>query len=650
MSSNGQPRRVRSIFGGLIGSRIAQWARYIPQIAALEEPLKALADFDLKKQSLSLRYRARSGESLDRLLVEAFGLVREAGRRKLNMRHFDVQLLGGAAVHHNSIVEMQTGEGKTLTATLPLYLAALEGKGAHLATVNDYLAKRDADWMRPIYELLGMKVGCIQAQMAQPDRAKQYACDITYGTANEMGFDFLRDRLLKRRISEGQRDLFGAMLGQAGSGNEQPVQGELHFMLVDEADSILIDEARTPLIISALPGEDEKLEAEAYRWAAQNAGEFQEDEHYEYDHKEKTVELNLAGRRRVRELRKPEAMDRMPLSTIYEHVERAIKVAREMFLDRQYVVRDGEIVIVDEFTGRLGEGRKWRAGIHQAVEAKEGVEITFATNQAARITVQDFFLRYNRLAGMTGTAATSARELRKIYSCNVLPVPTNRPPIREKLPTMVFGTADDKWQAIIEDLAEQHQHGRPILIGTRSIDKSEHLSQLLAAAGIEHSVLNARHVAMEAEIVAHAGERGKVTVATNMAGRGTDIRLGEGVPELGGLHVICTELHEAQRIDRQLIGRCGRQGDPGTYRQFLALDDEILLTCFGPKKAEKLKKRGEQLAGRGSIGGYESMFYKAQRKVERRHFRDRKILLYHEKERQKMQRAMSQDPYLDTAG
>jgi preprotein translocase subunit SecA len=650
MSSNGHSRSIGNLLGGLGRSRISQWARYVPQIAALEEPLKLQSDFDLKKASLSLRYRARSGEPLERLLVEAFALIREAGRRRLNMRHFDVQLLGGAAVHHNSIVEMQTGEGKTLTATLPLYLAALEGKGAHLATVNDYLAKRDADWMRPIYETLGMKVGCIQQQMQQSDRAKQYACDITYGTANEMGFDFLRDRLLKRRISEGQRDLFGAMLGQAGRDHEQPVQGELHFMLVDEADSILIDEARTPLIISALPGEDEELEAEAYRWAATNAGEFTEDEHYEYDHKEKTVELNLAGRRRVRELAKPEAMDRMPLSSIYEHIERAVKVAREMFLDRQYVVRDGEIVIVDEFTGRLGEGRKWRSGIHQAVEAKEGVKITFATNQAARITVQDFFLRYERLAGMTGTAATSARELRKIYKCHVLPVPTNKPPIRQKLPTMVFGTADDKWRAIIDDLAEVHQAGRPVLIGTRSIDKSEILSRLLEERGIEHKVLNARHVAAEAEIVAHAGESGKVTVATNMAGRGTDVRLGEGVAALGGLHVICTELHEAQRIDRQLIGRCGRQGDPGTYRQFLALDDEILETAFGPKKAAKLKARGESYAGSGPISGFESLFYKAQRKVERRHFRDRKILLYHEKERQKMQRQMSQDPYLDTAG
>jgi preprotein translocase subunit SecA len=421
-------------------------------------------------------------------------------------------------------------------------------------------------------------------------------------------------------------------------------------MLVDEADSILIDEARTPLIISALPSEDEEMEAEAYHWAAKMQSEFVEDEHYEYDHKDKVAELTIEGRRRVRELPKPAAMDQMPLSTIYEHIERAIKVSREFFLDRQYVVRDGEIVIVDEFTGRLGEGRKWQAGLHQAVEAKEGVKVTFATNQAARITVQDFFLRYSRLAGMTGTASTSARELYKIYKCRVVAVPTNKPPIRQKLTTIVFGTSDEKWQAIIDDIVEQHQLGRPVLVGTRSIDKSEKLSQMLTARAIEHSVLNARHIEQEAAIVSQAGQQGKVTVATNMAGRGTDIRLGTGVTELGGLHVICTELHESQRIDRQLIGRCGRQGDPGTYRQFLALDDEILLVGYGPKRAEKFKRQGEQLVGRGPLPAFEPYFYKAQRKVERKHFRDRKILLYHEKERQKIQRAMSQDPYLDTAG
>jgi preprotein translocase subunit SecA len=472
---------------------------------------------------------------------------------------------------------------------------------------------------------------------------------VTYGTANEMGFDFLRDRLLKRSLAAGQQDIFGQMLGVSANGtSDEPVQRDLHFMLVDEADSILIDEARTPLIISALPGEDEEVAAEAYRWAAKVRDQFVEDDHYEYDHEERTVELTLEGRQLVRGLEKPSAMDRLPLSEIYEYVERAVKVNREMFLNRQYVVRDGEIVIVDEFTGRLAEGRKWRAGIHQAVEAQEGVEITFATNQAARITVQDLFLRYERLGGMTGTASTSARELRKIYTVYVEPVPTNKPPIRQQLPTLIFGTAEQKWDAVVKDAAEQLAKGRPVLIGTRSIDKSEHLAELLAAAGYQPTVLNAKHIEREAQIVGDAGQPGRLTVATNMAGRGTDIRLGDGVADLGGLHVICTELHEAQRIDRQLIGRCGRQGDPGTYRQFLALDDEILLAGFGPKKSDKLKELGEKKTG--PLSGFEPLFRKAQRRVERRHFRDRKIMLYHEKERQKVQRQMGQDPYLDTPG
>ncbi|MEO2047507.1 MAG: helicase-related protein [Pirellulales bacterium] len=631
------------------GDRVSRWAAYLPRIVAHEQQLQDLADHQLRKESLGLRYRARSGESLDHLLPEAFALVREAGRRTLGMRHFEVQLIGGAAMHFRSIIEMQTGEGKTLTATLPLYLAALSGKGACLATVNDYLARRDAEWMEPLYKALGMSVGIIQGQMPQPKRRQEYACDITYGTANEMGFDFLRDRLLSRSQGEGNRDLFGRMLGVAGDeSGDQPVQRDLHFMLVDEADSILIDEARTPLIISALPGEDEQIAAEAYSWAAEEQREFEEDEHYDYDHDDRTVELSLEGRQLVRRLTKPAAMDRLPLSTIYEYVQRAVKVRREMYLDRHYVVRDGEIVIVDEFTGRLAEGRKWRAGIHQAIEAQEGVEITFATSQAARITIQDLFLRFERLAGMTGTASSSRRELSKIYRVHVIEIPTNRPPIRRQLPALVFGTADAKWDAVVQDVVEQHQLGRPVLVGTRSIDKSEHLAQLLKTRGLETTILNARHVEQESEIVARAGESGNITVSTNMAGRGTDIKLGEGVAELGGLHVICTELHEAQRVDRQLIGRCGRQGDPGTFRQFLALDDEILLLGLGPKRARRLQATGAQTSR--PLKGYESLFRKAQRRVEQRHFRDRKILLYHEKERQKVQRQMGQDPYLDTPG
>lgn len=648
--------------------RLSQWSQLLPRVASFEEEFQALNTHDLRKKSLSLRYRAKSLEPLERILPEAYALVREAGRRTLNMRHFDVQILGGVAIHHRSIAEMQTGEGKTLTATLPMYLEALIGKGSLLATVNDYLARRDAEWMKPIYSALGMTVGIVESQMPQPERRKAYACDVTYGTAKEFGFDFLRDRLLLRRIGEGQTDFLGGMLGASGEATgDKPVQRPAHFVLVDEADSILIDEARTPLIISALPSEEAKIAVEAYKWSAEVSSQFVEDEHYEWDHKKRSCELTAEGRRHVRILPKPAAMNRMGMFTIYDFVERAIKVGREFILDRHFVIRDGEIVIVDEFTGRLAEGRKWRAGIHQAIEAKEDVEITVETGQAARVTVQDFFLMYPRVGGMTGTAATSAGELRKIYKVNVVPIPTNRPAIRQRWPDRVFGTAAEKWRAIVREVIEVHATGRPILIGTRSIDKSELLSKLLRAHNIEHQILNANQIALEAEIVSKAGQRGKVTVSTNMAGRGTDIKLGEGVEELGGLHVICTEMHDSARIDRQLVGRCGRQGDPGTYRFFLALDDELLLG-LGPDHAEKLKARGEQRAleiaeqhthgeathGPDEIAGnfdrLAPLFRKAQRKIEHRHFRDRKILMYHEKERKKIQVQMGQDPYLDTPG
>jgi preprotein translocase subunit SecA len=635
--------------GSLNRWRLMRWTSLLPKIARLEPELQGLNDQQLRKRSLSLRYRARSGEPLSRLLVEAYALIREAARRVLNLRHFDVQMLGGIAMFHRSIVEMQTGEGKTLTATLPLYLHGLLGKGSHLATVNDYLARRDAEWMRPIYEALGMSVGVVETDMSQSQRREAYACDITYGTAKEFGFDFLRDRLLLRRISEGQSDLLGGMLGKGpATANEKPVQGDPYFALVDEADSILIDEARTPLIISALPTEEERLAGECYKWSASVIGEFVEDDDYEYDHEKRTVELTREGRQKVRLLPKPVEMDTVGMVNIYQYVERAIMVDREYHFDRQYVVRDGEIVIVDEFTGRLAEGRKWRDGIHQAVEAKQGVEVTVATGQAARITIQDFFLRYEHLAGMTGTAMGSAGELRRIYRGHVLPIPTNRPAIRQRLPDRVFGAAATKWVAVAEEICQMHAAGRPVLIGTRSIDKSEELSRLLTEAGIEHQILNANHIAAEADIVAGAGQRGRVTVSTNMAGRGTDIKLGEGVAELGGLHVICTEMHDASRVDRQLIGRCGRQGDPGTFRQYLGLDDDLLLAGLGPKKADKLKELGEKSAG--PFHSLRSLFRKAQRKVERRHFSQRKSLMYFEKDRKKTQRQMGQDPYLDTPG
>jgi preprotein translocase subunit SecA len=430
------------------------------------------------------------------------------------------------------------------------------------------------------------------------------------------------------------------------SSGEQPVQRGMHFCLVDEADSILIDEARTPLIIGSLGDNARETVIATFKWACEHASKFALEEHYTVEDDTRKYELTARGRQLVRSLPRDEVMLQVPLIDLYEYIERAVKVLREFFRERQYVVRDGEIVIVDEFTGRLAEGRKWRDGIHQAIEAKEGIDVSVPMGQAARITVQDLFQRYKQLAGMTGTAATSARELKRIYKTPVIQVPTNRPPQRKKLPDRVYGTMDQKFKAIVEETREMHRLGRPVLIGTRSIDKSLELSKLLKAACIEHEVLNASEIAREAEIVASAGHRSKVTVATNMAGRGTDIKLAPGVNEIGGMHVICTELHDAARIDRQLIGRCGRQGDPGSHRQYLSLDDDILKNGLGTKKFEQLKKIGEN---GNEFHNFASIFRKSQMKVERKHFRDRMALLYFERERNRLHREMGQDPYLDTA-
>jgi preprotein translocase subunit SecA len=617
--------------------QMVRWKRQLAQVNAFEE--------------LALRYQAMAGEKLSTLLPEGYALVREAGRRALSMRHYDVQVIGGVALFEGYIAEMQTGEGKTLTATLPLYLHSLSSKGAHLATVNDYLAKRDAEWMEPIFNLLGLDVGIIQTSDDQASRRKSYAAAVTYGTAKEFGFDFLRDRLLLRAQNRLQTEMLGDGGGGFGGSGDEVVMRGMHFCLVDEADSILIDEARTPLIIGSIEDTVRDQIVETYRWAAKHGSDYEKEEHFTIDPDTKQIELTARGRQKVRAMPKSDLVRTMGLVDLYEYTERAIKVHREFLLDRQYVVRPGdkgddEIVIVDEFTGRLAEGRKWRDGIHQSIEAKENIEISVPTGQAARITVQDLFLRYPNLAGMTGTAATSARELHRIYKTPVLRVPTNKPPKREQLPDRVFGTMMLKFEAIVKEIQEVHAQGRPILIGTRSIDKSEIISKMLDELGIEHQVLNANNVEQEAEIVSAAGGEGKVTVATNMAGRGTDIKLSDGVEDIGGMHVICTEFHDAARIDRQLIGRCGRQGDRGSYRQYLSLDDDILKSGLGLKRGEKLKDQGELIGG--SADRYAKLFRKAQRKVERKHFRDRMVLMHHEKERKKMQREIGQDPYLDT--
>jgi len=436
------------------------------------------------------------------------------------------------------------------------------------------------------------------------------------------------------------------MLGVAQDGAEQEVVGRgLNFILVDEADSLLIDEARTPLVISA-PAAGPGTVADLYVWSAANTRQFEENQHYTVDHQKRKTELTPAGRRLARALGHPESLDGVGMFTIYEFVERAIKVAREMLPDRHYVVRDGEIVIVDEFTGRTAEGRRFSRGLHQAIEAKEGLTPGGDTSQAARITAQEFFLAYERLAGMTGTAATSSTELKRIYTAEVVTIATNRPPVRQELATRVFLTSEEKYRAIADEAAQVHAQRRPVLIGARSIDKSEILSQLLTDRNIPHEVLNAKQVEREAAIIAGAGQAERVTVATNMAGRGTDVQLGEGVEALGGLHVICSELHESQRIDRQLIGRCGRQGDPGTYRQYLALDDDVLQEGLGQRRAAQLRRRSHSGA---SLEKLVPLFRRAQRLAERARFRDRKILLHRETERKRLQEELGLDPYLDSA-
>jgi preprotein translocase subunit SecA len=611
------------------------WSSSLTAIERHGEQIASLTDADLRKSGLALRFRAQSGESLDDLVCESFALIREAADRQLGMRHFDVQLIGGLVMHAGGLAEMQTGEGKTLTATLPAALAAFRGRGAHLATANDYLAKRDAELLAPVYQAIGLTVGVIQSKSNPEQRKQAYGCDITYGTAKEFGFDFLRHRLERRRQDELPAECI----------SPRDLHRSRFFALVDEADALLIDEARTPLIVSAAPDECPEEISRVYRWAFRFAGELIEQHDYQWTNTGQTVELTATGRRRVRASHHTAEVTQIPLLDLYGHVELALFVAERYLRDRHYIVRDSEVVIVDEFTGRLSEGRRWRDGVHQAIEAKEGLPISPDTGQAARVTMQSFFLQYERLCGMTGTANRAEAEMRGIYEMHVQAIPTHRPPQRIHLPDRVYGDQQEKWMAVADEVREVHQTGQPVLIGTRSIDKSEILSRHLTERRIPHQVLNASQEASEAAIVSQAGQRGQVTVATNMAGRGTDIRLGQGVASLGGLFVIGTELHESQRIDRQLIGRCGRQGDPGTYRQYLALDDDILRQGLGDAAADRWSERGNQQMGRCDLGS--DIFYKAQRKVENRHFKQRRLLMDRERQKQILHEQMGQDPYLD---
>lgn len=623
-------------------SRYRSWAR---RIVKRSEELQSFGDTDLLKHAYEVRWQAKTGVPLHHLLPESFALVREAARRTVGMQHFPVQVMGGISLFEGHVAEMQTGEGKTLTAVLPAFLRALPGRGVHIVTVNDYLARRDAETMGPIYEFLGLSVGCIQTEMQTDERREAYAKDITYGTAKEIGFDFLRDRL--RLGASGEDHSQQTSFSSRHVRGEQPVQRGQHFALVDEADSVLIDEARTPLIIG-LTQPNDAASVNLFRWSHRAVHHLEPQTDFIYEPDRRTAYLTDTGCRRVLLMAKPSLLDSVDTEKIYTQVEKALTARYGFQRDRDYVVVEDKVHIVDESTGRIMEGRKWQDGLHQAVEAKELVPITASTEQAARITVQNFFRQYTYLSGMTGTGVQARRELKKVYGLQVTPIPTHRPCIRKGHRTRVFADMQSKRHAIVEDIERIVQAGRAVLVGTPSVEASEGLGELLKERGIAHRILNARYHEQEADIVARAGEPGKVTIATNMAGRGTDIRLDEAVRQAGGLHVIATEVHSSRRIDRQLVGRAARLGDPGSYQMFLSLEDE-LLRCLKSEKVEKW--RGQAFPNdRGEISSsWLRRFYQTQRLLERTFYKQRKDLLRREKYHAETYRKMGLDPFLEVA-
>lgn len=638
----------RSWFGTPWDRRLAKAALAIPAIRRWENEYENLSEDELRKVAARLRGRARGGENLDKMLPEAFGLVCVAAQRVLKMRPFDVQLAAGAAMHYRSLVELATGEGKTLTASLPTFLNALTGKGVHVATVNDYLAKRDAEWIGPVYTMLGLSVGVLQINMPENERKVAYQRDITYGTASEFGFDFLRDQMKLRGGEGGAPPFWSAWsLDKSASVALDPkIQRELNFAIVDEADSIFIDEARTPLIISTPTREATPDEAVVYIWANEVVKKFRRNEHFTYDEKKDKVELTEAGRQAARYSNPPAGEHSHAMDKLHEALEKAVQAHYRFLLDQHYMINaEKKIVIIDEFTGRPMPDRHWRDGLHQACEAKEGVPITIASDHAAKITFQSYYRLYKKLAGMSGTLLQNFWELRRVYRLWVVQVPTNRPCIRIHYPDRVLPTEEAKYVAIIDEVKRLMLAGRPVLIGSRSVEVSEKLSARLSAVNIPHQVLNARQNEQEAQVIAAAGQHGKVTIATNMAGRGTDIKLGRGIGKAGGLAVIGTERHEARRIDRQLIGRSARQGDPGTGQFFLSLEDE-LLEALGPRRQNKLIELGKSGA-KTDWDRFVPAFFKAQKKTEKKHFRQRLDLLFHEKQRKETLEDLGADPYVD---
>lgn len=628
--------------GQLNRSRRWRYRRMAHGIIRRSQRLANVEDTRLTELGRELQWRARAGTSLERLLPEAFALVREAARRTLGYEHFPVQIMGAIALFEGHIAEMQTGEGKTLTATMPAFLRALPGRGCHIVTVNDYLAERDRKTMGPIYERLGLSIGCILTDMQPDERRAQYGCDITYGTAKELGFDFLRDRL---RLGASKDDPTWNRSTRLSDAADRPVQRGHYFALLDEADSILIDEARTPLIIG-LAQPNDAATVNLFRWSNRAVQHLRVQNDYVWEPDRRAAYLTDDGCRRLLLMSKPSLLNRVDTERIYTQIEQALIAQHGFQRDRDYVVVEDKVVIVDESTGRLMDGRKWQDGLHQAVEAKELVPITAATGQAARVTVQSFFRRYSHLAGMTGTAVQARRELRHTYRLKVTVIPTNKKCIRHRRPTRVFATLAAKHQAVATQIKQLTDEGRAVLVGTPSVEASEALGARLEKAGIEHQILNARFHAQEAAIVAQAGQPRRVTIATNMAGRGTDILLDPSVQANGGLQVIATEMHTSARIDRQLIGRAARQGDPGSYQFFLSLEDE-LLRCLEAARRQRLCKQAVPDSKGELPAGWVSLFRRTQRFLERQHRKQRKSLLKAEKHRSQAYRNMGLDPYLE---
>jgi preprotein translocase subunit SecA len=594
---------LTKVFGTQNQRTLRKLEPMVGKINAFESALSQLTDDALRAKTPEFRERLSKGESLDSLLPEAFAVVREASKRVLKMRHFDVQLIGGMVLHQGKIAEMATGEGKTLAATLPVYLNALTGKGVHVVTVNDYLARRDREWMGPVYEFLGLTIGVIQNGSSPQERQKAYASDVTYGTNNEFGFDFLRDNMV-RYI-------------------EQRVQRKLHYAIVDEVDSILVDEARTPLIISG-PSEES---TDKYYKIDKIIPRLSKSEDYQIEEKTRTVSLTESGVKKAEELLGVENLYDPSNVELVHHVNQALRAHALFKIDVDYVVKDGEVIIVDEFTGRLMPGRRYSDGLHQALEAKEGVNVEEENQTLATVTFQNYFRMYEKLGGMTGTAQTEAQEFHEIYKLNVVVVPTNRPMVREDFADRIYRTEKEKFTSVVNEIIECHKRGQPVLVGTVSIEKSERLSAMLRRAQVLHSVLNAKYHEMEAEIIKQAGQRSVVTIATNMAGRGTDIVLGEGVKDLGGLRVIATERHEARRIDNQLRGRSGRQGDPGSSRFYLALEDDLMRIFGSDRISGFMQKLGMEEGQEIEHPLVTRAIETAQKRVEGRNFEIRKQLL-----------------------